>query len=160
MSMRVLVSAFGAAIVVALIFVVFSQIIPNNENKQSNIFTVKVNVELAYDKYEFIWNEKESTIVVIKTWKGKPSLDITTELTAQEDAILKSIYSKLDLTVIDPNSPLSTDGSWWHITNHGHSFSIRNPDYNIKQRNLYQLHKLVKNIEKFSTIKKYGETNT
>jgi len=158
--MRVLASICGAAILVGLFFIVFSQIIPSTESKVPNIFFVEIDVELAFDKYEFTWDEAKSTIAVTKYWKGKPVLTVTNELSVQQDALLKYFYSKLDYTVIQPNAPTSTDGSWWHITNHGHSFSIRNPDYNIEQRNLYHLNKLVKNIKKFSNIKKYGVANT
>ncbi|MGJ8692756.1 MAG: hypothetical protein ACSHW0_09770 [Thalassotalea sp.] len=158
--MRILFSILGGALLVLMFFVLLSLIIPSSENAQGNVFTFKEDVELAYDKYEFTWDESKSTVTVIKTWKGKPSLDITVELTAQQDALLKSAYSKIDFTLIDPNSPTSTDGSWWYINNHGNSFKIRNPDYNVKQRNLESLYKLVKYIEKFSTIKKYGEINT
>ena len=84
--MKVLASICGAVILVGLFFLVFSQIIPSTESKVPNIFVVEIDVELAFDKYEFTWDEAKSTIAVTKYWKGKPVLTVTNELSVQQDA--------------------------------------------------------------------------
>ncbi|MCP4322054.1 MAG: hypothetical protein GY787_09430 [Alteromonadales bacterium] len=158
--MRVVLSIIIGALIVALFFVGFSYLIPSEDNVQKNIFSVQIDEELNYNKYEYIWNEQKSSIVGIQLFKGKPVLDVTTELSAQEDALIKSAYYDIDFTQIIPEAPLSTDGSWWYITNHGHSLKIRNPDSKAAERHLLKVSKLVRYIESFSELKKYGKTNT
>ena len=158
--MRVMLSIIAGSLLVALFFIGFSYLIPSSGSNQPNVFSVKIDEELNYNKYEYTWNEQESNIVGTKIFKGTAVLDVTTDLNAQEAAIIKAAYYDINFIEIDPTAPLSTDGSWWYITNHGHSIKIRNPEYNANKRNLRKLSKLVRFIESFSELKKYGKTNT
>ena len=158
--MRVVFSIIIGALLVAIFYIGFSYLIPSEKTNQENVFSVKIDEELNYNKYEYTWNEQESNIVGTKTFKGKAVLDVTTDLNAQEAAILKAAYYDINFIEINPKAPLSTDGAWWYITNHGHSIKIRNPDYNANERNLHKLSKLIRFIESFSELKKYGKTNT
>ena len=158
--MRVVLSIIIGALLVVVFFIGFSYLIPSENANQKNVFSVKIDEELNYNKYEYIWSEQDSNIIGIKIFKGKAVLDVTTALSSEENAILKSAYYDINFQNINHKAPLSTDGSWWHITNQGHSIKVRNPDTKIGERNLRKVSKLVRFIESFSELKKYGKTNT
>ena len=157
--MRALLPIIAGSLLVALFFVGFSYLIPSSDSNPSNVFSIKIDEDLSYYKYEYTWNKQESNIAGTKTFKGKVVLEVTTDLSAQEAAILKAAYYDINFIEINSKAPLSTDGSWWYITNHWHSIKIRNPEYNANERNLHKPSKLVKFIESFREFKKYGKTN-
>ena len=158
--MKLLLSIIAGLVITGLFFAAFSLFIPRAELASSSIFTVKIDDELRFEKYEYTWNESESSLTSTKFFKDEAVLDITSDLSSEENSLIKSAYYEIDFLQIVSEAPLSTDGSWWYVTNNGTLMNIRNPYYAPSKRNLVNLGKLVKLMESFSKIKMYGKTNT
>jgi len=150
--MKVFLSIIIAIFVVVLFFIGFSYLVPNSIGKVENVFYVKIDEALNYNKYQYTWNEQESKLLAVKTYKGKEVLKIVTSLSHEENSFLKSAYYEVNFLNVIQEDKISTDGSWWYIENHGNTMKIRNPDNNVEGRNLQELSKLIRFIERISEL--------